>query len=260
MSFRRMLPFLILNVFVSAAVVLTILFWWNSREIEPAAGSSLQSPLLDPTAIAQLSPTVDPNAPPPPTDTPAPTPTPERSIYIVQPGDTMGKISTIFGVAIDDIMRANGLSDPNFLQVGQELIIPVESFAEPEPTAAPTEPSGLAPTPIPTEPLAGGTVIIEIREVVAPGDLPNEAVSIVNTGSRPVALQGWKLIDQQGFEYKFGQVTLFGDGAGILVHTEVGPSTPLDLYWGLETAVWAAGETVRLLDAEGTEQARYTIP
>ena len=172
----------------------------------------------------------------------------------------MGKISTIFGVAMEDILEANGLFDPNFLQVGQELIIPTAGFEEPEPVAPPTEAAVGAPPPIPTEPLAGGEVIITIREVIAPGDLPNEAVSIINTGSRPVALQGWKLRDAQGFEYTFSQVTLFGDGAGILVHTEVGPSTPLDLYWGLESAVWSSGETVRLIDGEGTEQASFVVP
>ena len=31
MSFRRMAPFLLLNILVSAAVVLAILYWWDGR-------------------------------------------------------------------------------------------------------------------------------------------------------------------------------------------------------------------------------------
>ena len=31
MSFRQMLPFFLLNIVVSAVVVLSILFWWDSR-------------------------------------------------------------------------------------------------------------------------------------------------------------------------------------------------------------------------------------
>ena len=37
MSFRRMLPFLLINILVSAAIMLGILWWWDGREpeIEP---------------------------------------------------------------------------------------------------------------------------------------------------------------------------------------------------------------------------------
>jgi LysM repeat protein len=44
--------------------------------------------------------------------------------YIVQPGDTMFRISARFGVNIYDIARANGLLNLNYIFVGQSLIIP----------------------------------------------------------------------------------------------------------------------------------------
>jgi murein DD-endopeptidase MepM/ murein hydrolase activator NlpD len=45
-------------------------------------------------------------------------------VYIVQPGDSMYAIAARFSVTIDDLMAANGLTDPNQLAAGQQLIIP----------------------------------------------------------------------------------------------------------------------------------------
>lgn len=44
--------------------------------------------------------------------------------YIVQQGDTLSSIALRFGVSADDLQNANGLSDPNAIQIGQRLIIP----------------------------------------------------------------------------------------------------------------------------------------
>lgn len=254
-----MLPYIMLNVVVSAIVVLAILFWWNNRQPEEDAIIVERSPLLDENNNL-VTPTIPADQPPPATETPTLTPTPEIFVHIVAPGDTLGQISTIYGVTVDDILRANGRTDPNIISVGEEIIIPIGGYVEPEPTPTPTQEAQFAPTPIPTEPLASGEVIIEIREVIGVDDLPNEAVSIINKGSGAIALQNWKVVDQQGFEYVFSEVTLFGDGAGILLHTETGVSTPLELYWGLENAVWSPNETVSLLDSEGTVRATYVIP
>lgn len=45
--------------------------------------------------------------------------------YIVQPGDTLWKLAQRFGVTVADIIAANNLTDPNRLDVGQKLFIPV---------------------------------------------------------------------------------------------------------------------------------------
>lgn len=52
-----------------------------------------------------------------------PTPTPS-GLYVVQPGDTLSALAEDFGTSVDEIMAANGLTDPNALQAGQTLIIP----------------------------------------------------------------------------------------------------------------------------------------
>ncbi|MCS7259984.1 MAG: LysM peptidoglycan-binding domain-containing protein [Anaerolineae bacterium] len=55
-------------------------------------------------------------------------PTSQPQVYIVQPGDTLYRIATRFGVAVEELVEANHLSDPNYLQVGQALRIPGTEF------------------------------------------------------------------------------------------------------------------------------------
>lgn len=45
-------------------------------------------------------------------------------LVVVKPGDTLSGIAERFGVNIQDIMRANGVTDPNFIYVGQKFEIP----------------------------------------------------------------------------------------------------------------------------------------
>jgi LysM repeat protein len=257
MSFRRMLPFIFVNVIVSAAVVLLILAWWDGRQggdAEPAATLAIATP----TSSFAVQPAGGGAAG-----------TPEAAVveesggpttYVVQSGDTLLSISTQFDVSLDDIMAANELTNPDVLFVGQQLIIPIGGLATPTPPATATATVAVLPSPIPTEPLTQGEVDIQITQVVGAGQLTEEAVSISNLGSRPAALLNWRLIDAEGHIYTFGQVTLFGDGAAIVVHTESGQDGSSDLYWGQEQPVWQSGETVTLQDSEGTVQATYQVP
>jgi murein DD-endopeptidase MepM/ murein hydrolase activator NlpD len=45
--------------------------------------------------------------------------------YSVRPGDTLGQIANRYGISIEQIVQANELADPNVLEVGQQLTIPV---------------------------------------------------------------------------------------------------------------------------------------
>ncbi len=45
-------------------------------------------------------------------------------VYIVQPGDTLYSIAARFNVSMDELMAANGIVNPNLLNVGQQLVIP----------------------------------------------------------------------------------------------------------------------------------------
>jgi spore germination protein len=44
---------------------------------------------------------------------------------VVQSGDTLSEIAAALGVSVDDIARANGISDPNVIFAGQRLSVPV---------------------------------------------------------------------------------------------------------------------------------------
>jgi LysM repeat protein len=59
----------------------------------------------------------------------------EDGVYVVKSGDTLGQIAFIFDISVEDIMAANGLTNPDVLDVGDELIIPDAGFAETNPDA-----------------------------------------------------------------------------------------------------------------------------
>lgn len=48
-------------------------------------------------------------------------------IYIIQPGDSLYLLALKFHAAVEDIMAANGLADPNLIYPGQVLFLPVAS-------------------------------------------------------------------------------------------------------------------------------------
>jgi murein DD-endopeptidase MepM/ murein hydrolase activator NlpD len=48
----------------------------------------------------------------------------ENVPYTVVAGDTLGEIATRFGVSLESLVAANGIADPNLLEVGQVLLIP----------------------------------------------------------------------------------------------------------------------------------------
>lgn len=59
-------------------------------------------------------------------------------IHVVQSGETLGRIATRYDVTVDDIARANGITNINALAVGQELIIPLGGLPAQPPTTAET--------------------------------------------------------------------------------------------------------------------------
>lgn len=250
MNTRRLILYLILNVIVSATTVLAVLWLWE-RSRAPLA--------LSPTPLAAvtLGPTTAPLDTPGVAVTPLPTPAPPTPIlHTVQSGETLGALAQRYGVTVDDIMRANDLTDPNVLSVGQQLRIPVGGF-NPTPTSTP---ESVVPTPLPTATRDPNLAPpnLTIREVKTPGVLETEGVVLVNSGG-PVDLVGWSLRDESGRTYTFPALTLF-EGGAVNVHTRAGQDTVIDLYWGQAEAMWSAGELVLLADPNGNLIARYPVP
>lgn len=85
------------------------------------------------TIPGTVGPTPPPTTPPPTTPPP---PSGNTISYVVQPGDTLGKLAIRYGTTIQAIMAANGLSNPNLIYVGQVLQIPVGSGGTPPPVVS----------------------------------------------------------------------------------------------------------------------------
>ncbi len=254
MNARRLVLYLILNAVVSAAVAFGVLWLWDQTHpllrLPPAA------------VVAEATQTALPlglSATPPASATPAPAATP--TVYTVQPGDTLGTIAAHFGVTINEIMAANGLTNPNVVSAGQSLIIPVPGSVPPTEAGAPS----LLPTNPPQTPLPTATQdpnqpppAVTIREVRGAGVLTDEVVVVANDGG-PADLAGWTLRDETGHLYTFPTLKLV-KSVTVSLHTASGTDTVTDLFWGQTGAVWAAGKNALLSDASGNLRARYTVP
>jgi hypothetical protein len=94
------------------------------------SGAATQSPTRTPTLLATPSPT----------PAPTPSPTPGPYVYTVKDGDVPGAIAELFGVSLEELLSANGLTDESSLVVGQQLLIPGVT-ATPRPTPGPTSTS-----------------------------------------------------------------------------------------------------------------------
>ncbi len=169
-----------------------------------------------------------------PLPTPALTPTQVTFPYVAQPGDTLEGVAKKFGVPVPTLQALNH-QPPGPLQPGSLVFIPG------------TPPAG-----------EDASVQVRIAEVVAPGFLAQERVRLVNQSAQPVSLEGWTLADQDGLVFRFPPVMLYAQGS-LFVWTRSGTPTAVDLYWGLERAVWEPGEIAVLKDAQGREVHRFRI-
>jgi LysM repeat protein len=122
---------------VAAVFVLLIL----GPLFAPKGSSATPSPSLvaeSPSASASESPTPEPGQ--------------TFKIYKVKPGDSLRGIASKSGITYEQILAANPLiTNPNHIEVGQEIYIPWQTWvppATPTPTPEPTP----TPTPTPTPP------------------------------------------------------------------------------------------------------------
>jgi LysM repeat protein len=138
---------------------------------------------------------------------PSPTPGPDgRIIYIVQPNDTLLRISLLFGVTVDELRGLNNLTGDNIV-VGQKLLLglggPSEATLVPGPTPTPTP---LLPTPSPQAGTGDLCVLLyndlngdAIRQETEPS-IPNGAISINNrSGSVSQTVKTGSGLDPQCF-------------------------------------------------------------
>lgn len=73
--------------------------------------------------------------------------------HIIVSGDTPFRLAEQYGVSVDAIVRANNITDPTRLRVGQVILIPLgtpEDLIQPLPTARPVVAAASVPNPTPT--------------------------------------------------------------------------------------------------------------
>ncbi len=227
----------------------------------------------------------------------SPESTPVESVnYVVQDGDTLSSIADKFSVPLFDLMLANGLTDENFIQSGQSLVIPVgglptatptftpqpiptetplpfdpptplpadaavpkEPAATVGPSPTPTETPTITPTPLPTStPPAVDEINVVVSEINGAGDLSRETITILNQGPG-TSLKNWKLEGSPLAIFEFPDIFLFSGGS-IRVHTASGENTASDLYLGQSEPAWEPGGVIILTDAQNSEISRFNIP
>jgi LysM repeat protein len=271
---KRLFYYLVINVFVSALTTLVVLaVWGRSHTPKPcvigpqALASANQSiPTLAWTPVTGDTPL--PGTVTPSTLTTADTPTPTRILlsgiitHTVKTGETLGIIAGMYGVTVEDIMTLNHLDDPNMVQVGQKLRIQIPPTETPTPTQTPT----ITPTPTPPTPTKSPTPVtpteaphVVIKAVVGAGDLSTERVDLTAEGGGAIILTGWRLKDEHGHTFTFPVYTLH-PGGQLSVYSGPGSDSVEALYWGLAQPVWASGEMVTLVDAQGAAQATFRVP
>lgn len=127
------------------------------------------------------------------------TPSAGATTYTVQDGDSPSSIAEQFGISAEELMAANGITDPTSLSVGQVLTIPgsnvLGSTVEPTPAPATEEPV----EPAPTQAAGGQTYIVQdgdIPETIAAQfGITADALMAANGITDPASLQiGQELI------------------------------------------------------------------
>lgn len=144
---------------------------------EPPSPTPTATPTETPTSTSTATATALP---------PTPLPPGAGSTYIIRSGDSLYSIGQRFGVTVDALRAANGMTGSTRLQVGQKLIIPgvgapaaATATSQPRATATPTS----APTPEPAQ-----------VQLAAP-ELRSPAKAATYSGSRELLMLEWGRVD-----------------------------------------------------------------
>ncbi|MGD0862198.1 MAG: LysM peptidoglycan-binding domain-containing protein [Candidatus Limnocylindrales bacterium] len=85
------------------------------------------------------------------TDSPTPEATPTFQIYHVKSGDNMQVIANKYGITLEQLLAANPqIKNANYIQVGQTIYIPWQTWVPPTAPPTPTPTPSPTPTPPPT--------------------------------------------------------------------------------------------------------------
>ncbi len=171
--------------------------WLSSLQAKPFA----QDPVLpSPTPTPWLTPTTLPTATPP-ERTPTPTRA-EQTVYVVQSGDSLWKIAESYGISVDALVEANGISRDEVIHPGQKLTIPLSGRVPRSPTPTPLMASSPTSTPEPVpSPTASETnnSTEPSSPRPPPATAPPDRIVAPAIGlDAPVVSVGWKTVEENG--------------------------------------------------------------
>lgn len=123
-----------------------------------AQANNIVNPNLIVVGQELIIPGVDGPAAPAPSQPAAPvTPPTGDVVHVVVPGDSLSKISIMYNVPMATIVEANGIANPQLIQVGQELVIPGATTGATTTSAAPATTTAAAPPAPEAPPVAAST-------------------------------------------------------------------------------------------------------
>lgn len=172
----------VISLVISVAVVLIA----NRQAIPGDVATPLTGAATTATANPESAGSAE-AAQPGPTETSTPA---RPTTYSVQAGDTLSAIADRFGVPLADLMTANGLTNQDFIQIGQQLTIPVNGASLPTPTftAVPIPTDTPLPFDPPTPLPADAAVPPEPAATVGPSPTSTPTASPTLRGPTPTVL------------------------------------------------------------------------
>jgi sortase A len=147
--------------------------------------------------------------------TPTPTPTPAGpTVYVVQSGDSLWKIAESYGITVDALVEANGISKDDVLHPGQELVIPVSGQSSLTPLPhSPTPTSSLAtPTAVSSTSTPGPTSPAPSTRPPPATAPPDRVVAPAIGLDAPVVPVGWKTVEENGQTFTEWEVADYAGG------------------------------------------------
>jgi sortase A len=216
----------------SEPIVLAVTMEPTATPVLPTATLPLPTPALSPAVSGTNGPTKEPtpSSTTSPTATPlrwTPTPTPtraEQTVYVVQGGDSLWEIAESYGITVDALVEANGISKDDVIHPGQELVIPMPGQAlptplprspPPTPTSLPATPTAAPPasTPEPAlSPTKGPTSPAPSTRPPPATAPPDRIVAPAISLDAPVVSVGWKTVEENGQEVTEWEVADYAAG------------------------------------------------
>ncbi len=156
---------------------------------------------------------------------------PRYIIVVVRAGDTVSKIARAYGVAVEAIVKANNLRDPDALRVGQTLIIPLPAHSP-----AGRRPQNQRPATSQAEylwpaagPIMSGFGVRDGRR--------HDGIDISAKPGTPIVAARAGVVTHAGWYYDYGLTVMLDHGGGVVT-----------IYGHTSAVLVQPGQTVRAGD------------